>query len=213
MRKSGGGAHNWGSTMDQIESEMYDDGEETNLADLQKSASTSPADPSVLVDQPKDRRASVSTASTGMADDDKEKAIEYRSKALKDGNRECRPGLRCDAQFKSGLTVPIFQLTLQLSHAPLGPSPPLLPSRRPARSSLKLANVWHAQGKPNYAYRRYRALAPDFTPHFSGPTSSRLSQLTGHHCRITVLLNLVKIVFLCLVHPSCIIASLLFTTH
>jgi len=85
MRKSGGGAHNWGNTMDQIEGEMYDEGDEATLADLQKSASTSPANPSVLVDQPKDRRASVSTASTGMADDEKEKAIEYRSKALKDG--------------------------------------------------------------------------------------------------------------------------------
>jgi len=88
MRKAGGGAHNWGNMEDQIEAEMYDDGEEDSLEDAAKSASVPPVDASEYVDHPKDRRASVSTASTGtgVTEEEREKAQEYRAKALREGN-------------------------------------------------------------------------------------------------------------------------------
>ncbi|KAG8991431.1 hypothetical protein FRB95_007752 [Tulasnella sp. JGI-2019a] len=83
MRKAGGGAHNWGNIDDQIEGEMYDDGSEENLRDAAKSASIPPADVAG------DRRLSVSTASTGtssgLTEEEKEKAVEYRANALKSG--------------------------------------------------------------------------------------------------------------------------------
>ncbi|KAG8850920.1 hypothetical protein FRB96_009553 [Tulasnella sp. 330] len=84
MRKAGGGAHNWGNMEDQIEGEMYDDGEEEPLDDVRKSASVAPSSPG------QDRRLSVSTASTGtssnLTEEEKEKAIQYRAHALRAGD-------------------------------------------------------------------------------------------------------------------------------
>lgn len=87
MRKSGGGAHNWGNIEDQIEGEMYDDGEEETVNDARKAASDASSSPV----QANDRRLSVSTASTGTSSnltEEKEKAVEYRAKALRGGDRE-----------------------------------------------------------------------------------------------------------------------------
>lgn len=91
MRKAGGGAHNWGTLEDQLEGEIYDD--EDDVVPVHKS-SMPPVDAAEYVGEDeghmKDRRASVSTASTGTASEDKEKAVEYRAKALKAGDRESR---------------------------------------------------------------------------------------------------------------------------
>ncbi|KAG8896377.1 hypothetical protein FRB99_008922 [Tulasnella sp. 403] len=87
LRKNGAGAHNWGPTVDVFEGEFMDDLDE----DLPPSADANiniTAVEAAVLQSPKDRRASVSTASTGGSnhDDEKEKAIAYRAKALKEGS-------------------------------------------------------------------------------------------------------------------------------
>lgn len=79
IRKNGGGAHNWGTPGDLDESEIFDNFDEDTVPPAQATANA---------DSPiKDRRGSVSTASTSSySEEDKEKAIAFRTKAFKDGS-------------------------------------------------------------------------------------------------------------------------------
>lgn len=80
VRKNGGGAHNWGTPGDLDESEIFDNFEE-DVPPVQATINTN------QVDSPKDRRGSVSTASTSShSEEDKEKALAFRTKAFKDGS-------------------------------------------------------------------------------------------------------------------------------
>ena len=88
LRKSGGGAHNWGSTLDQEDGDYADD------VQYDAEASTNITVGDALPERTKDRRESVSTSSE-QNDEDKEKAIAFRAKALKDGSRESSSNMHC----------------------------------------------------------------------------------------------------------------------
>lgn len=88
IRKNGGGAHNWGTPGDVDEAEIFDNFDE----DVPP---VSTATNSNETDSPKDRRGSVSTASTSShTEEDKEKALAFRTKAFKDGS-----GTSCSFQL------------------------------------------------------------------------------------------------------------------
>ncbi|KAG9002603.1 hypothetical protein FRB90_011357 [Tulasnella sp. 427] len=92
LRKSGGGAHNWGSAMDAYDdAELYDRGldeEELAPAVASNAQASSSSD---VGSSPKDRRrSSVSASSTeehaNLNNDDKEKALAFRKRALSKGD-------------------------------------------------------------------------------------------------------------------------------
>ncbi|KAG8951180.1 hypothetical protein FRC04_006662 [Tulasnella sp. 424] len=91
IRKSGGGAHNWGSPLDQYDdSELYDEGfdeEESTAAAATSSTVQAAAEDA----SPKDRRrSSISASSTEehatVNNEEKEKALAFRKRALSKGD-------------------------------------------------------------------------------------------------------------------------------
>lgn len=94
IRKSGGGAHNWGSPLDQYDdSELYDEGfdeEELTVATATANVQAAAED---AASSPKDRRrSSVSASSTEehatVNNEEKEKALAFRKRALSKGDSE-----------------------------------------------------------------------------------------------------------------------------
>ncbi|KAG8933106.1 hypothetical protein FRC01_011021 [Tulasnella sp. 417] len=90
LRKSGGGAHNWGSPLDVYDdADLYDEGfDEEELTAPTTNANVQPAAPEA---SPKDRRrSSVSASSTeehaGVNNEEKEKALAFRKRALSKGD-------------------------------------------------------------------------------------------------------------------------------
>ncbi|KAG8919487.1 hypothetical protein FRC02_001606 [Tulasnella sp. 418] len=94
MRKGGAGAHNWGSAHDQFDVEYYDEIDAEAPKDAARGhhakVVASEHDVEDAEESPKGRRSSVSTTSTGavsnITDEEREKALAFRTKALKNND-------------------------------------------------------------------------------------------------------------------------------
>ena len=104
LRKSGGGAHNWGSTLDEMEGDYVDEIQD----DVAPKNTVTLGD--ALPERTKDRRESVSTSSS-QNDEDKEKAVAFRAKALKDGTRESSFTLSHSLKMSSVYPCPPYHVS------------------------------------------------------------------------------------------------------
>ncbi|KAG9002696.1 hypothetical protein FRB90_011328 [Tulasnella sp. 427] len=93
LRKSGGGAHNWGSVVDEYYEFTAQEPDEEELAAAVAVSNAQASPSSDVSSSPKDRRrSSVSASSTeehaNLNNDDKEKALAFRKRALSKGDSE-----------------------------------------------------------------------------------------------------------------------------